>query len=56
MARAYSQDPRDRVIDAGTSVRAAAERIGIGVAMAGSRTFITYVGLLPGQLHLTNQT
>ena len=34
MARAYSQDLRDRVIDAGTSARAAAERFGIGVATA----------------------
>jgi hypothetical protein len=30
MARAYSQDLRDRVIDAGTSARQAAERFGIG--------------------------
>ena len=34
MARAHSQDLRDRVIDAGTSARAAAERFGIGVATA----------------------
>jgi transposase len=34
MARAYSQDLRDRVIEAGTSARAAAERFGIGVATA----------------------
>ena len=34
MARAYSQDLRDRVIGAGTSARAAAERFGIGVATA----------------------
>ena len=34
MARAYSQDLRERVIDAGTSARQAAERFGIGVAMA----------------------
>ena len=34
MTRAYSQDLRDRVIDAGTSARAAAERFGIGVATA----------------------
>ena len=34
MARAYSQDLRDRVIDAGTSARAAAERFGVGVATA----------------------
>lgn len=34
MARAYSQDLRDRVIDAGVSARAAAERFGIGVATA----------------------
>lgn len=34
MARAYSQDLRDRVIDAGTSARQAAERFGIGVATA----------------------
>lgn len=34
MARAYSQDLRDRVIDAGTSARGAAERFGIGVATA----------------------
>src|SRR5215207_5488666 len=34
MARAYSQDLRDRVIDAGTSAREAAERFGIGVATA----------------------
>ena len=32
MARAYSQDLRERVIDAGTSARQAAERFGIGVA------------------------
>lgn len=30
MARAYSQELRDRVIDAGTSARAAAEWFGIG--------------------------
>jgi transposase len=34
MARACSQDLRDRVIDKGTSARAAAERFGIGVATA----------------------
>jgi transposase len=34
MARAYSQDLRDRVIDAGTSARQAAERFGIGAATA----------------------
>src|SRR5919107_1084011 len=34
MAQAYSQDLRDRVTDAGTSARAAAERFGIGVAPA----------------------
>ena len=34
MARAYSQDLRDRVIEAGTSARAAAERFGIGIATA----------------------
>ena len=34
MARAYSQDLRDRVIDAGTSARTAAERFGVGVATA----------------------
>lgn len=34
MARAYSQDLRDRVIEAGTSARQAAERFGIGVATA----------------------
>ena len=34
MGRAYSQDLRDRVIDAGTSARAAADRLGIGVATA----------------------
>ena len=34
MARAYSQDLRDRVIDAGRSARAAAERFGIGIATA----------------------
>src|ERR1700710_2696088 len=34
MARPYSQDLRDRVIAAGTSARAAAERFGIGVATA----------------------
>ncbi len=33
-ARAYSQDLRDRVIDAGTSAREAAELFGIGVATA----------------------
>jgi transposase len=32
MARAYSQDLRDRVIDAGTSARQAAERFRVGVA------------------------
>ena len=34
MARAYSQDLRDRVIGSGTSARAAAERFGIGIATA----------------------
>jgi transposase len=34
MARAYSQDLRERVIDAGTSARQAAQRFGIGVATA----------------------
>ena len=34
MARAYSQDLRDRVIDAGTSARQAASRFGIGIATA----------------------
>ena len=34
MARAYSQDLRDRVIDAGTSARHAAERFGVGIATA----------------------
>ena len=34
MAQAYSQDLRERVIDAGTSARQAAERFGIGVATA----------------------
>ena len=34
MARADSQDLRDRVIDAGTSAQAAAERFGIGIATA----------------------
>ncbi len=34
MARAYSQDLRDRVIDAGISARQAAARFGIGVATA----------------------
>ena len=34
MARAYSQDLRDRVIDAGTSARHAAEHFGIGIATA----------------------
>jgi len=34
MGRAYSQDLRDRVIDAGTSARRAAERFGIGIATA----------------------
>jgi transposase len=34
MARAYSQDLRERVIDAGTSARQAAERFGVGVATA----------------------
>ncbi len=34
MARAYSQDLRDRVIDAGTSARQAAARFGIGIATA----------------------
>ena len=34
MARAYSQDLRDRVIDAGSSARAAADRFGVGIATA----------------------
>jgi transposase len=34
MARAYSRDLRDQVIDSGTSARAAAERLGSGVATA----------------------
>ena len=34
MARAYGQDLRDRVIDAGTSARQAASRFGIGIATA----------------------
>ena len=34
MGRAYSQDLRDRVIDARTSARRAAERFGIGIATA----------------------
>ena len=34
MARAYSQDLRDRVIDASSSARAAADRFGIGIATA----------------------
>ena len=34
MARAYSQDLRDRVIDAGSSARAAADRFGIGIGIA----------------------
>ena len=34
IARAYSQDLRYRVIEAGTSARAAADRFGIGVATA----------------------
>jgi transposase len=34
MARAYSQDLRDRVIDAGISGRQAAARFGIGLATA----------------------
>lgn len=34
MARAYSQDVRDRVIDAGSSARAAADRFGVGIATA----------------------
>ena len=34
MARAYSQDLRDRVIEAGTSARQAAERFGVGIATA----------------------
>jgi transposase len=34
MARAYSQDLRDRVIDCGTSARAAADRFGVGIATA----------------------
>lgn len=34
MARAYSQDLRDRVIDSGTSARQAADRFGVGIATA----------------------
>ena len=34
MGRAYGQDLRDRVIDAGSSARQAAERFGVGVATA----------------------
>lgn len=34
MARAYSQDLRDRVIDAGMPARQAADRFGIGIATA----------------------
>ena len=34
MARPYSQDLRDRVIDSGTSARQAAERFGVGIATA----------------------
>jgi transposase len=34
MARAYSQDLRDRVIDFGGSARAAAARFGVGIATA----------------------
>ena len=34
MARAYSQDLRDRVIDSGSSARAAAGRFGVGIATA----------------------
>jgi len=34
MARAYSQDLRDRVIDARMSARQAAERFGVGIATA----------------------
>jgi transposase len=34
MARAYSQDLRDRVIDAGISARQAAERFGVGMTTA----------------------
>jgi transposase len=33
MARAYSQDLRDRVIDAGTSARAAADGVGVATAI-----------------------
>ena len=34
MARAYSQDLRDRVIESGGSARGAAERFGVGIATA----------------------
>jgi transposase len=34
MARAYSQDLRDRVIDCGISARAAAGRFGVGITTA----------------------
>ena len=34
MARAYSQDLRDRVIDAGMPARQAADRFGVGIATA----------------------
>ena len=34
MARAYSQDLRDRVIESGSSARAAASRFGVGIATA----------------------
>jgi len=34
MARAYSQDLRDRVIDADMTARQAAERFGVGIATA----------------------
>lgn len=34
MARAYSQDLRDRVISSGSSARAAARRFGVGIATA----------------------
>lgn len=34
MARAHSQDLRDRVIGSGTSARQAAERFGVGIATA----------------------
>jgi transposase len=34
MARAYSQDLRDRVIDSGSSARAAAGRFGVGIVTA----------------------